>query len=58
MGHIDNWKMDRQFAWQIAVSSGNYKNLPTPEQMFPLPGDEPEESTDYNIEEFYNNAIK
>lgn len=50
--------MQRLFAWQISVSSGNYKEVPTPEQMFPLPGDEEQGMEEFNIEEFYNNAIK
>lgn len=40
------------------MSSGNYKNQPTPEEMLPLPYDNEDEMSGEDLLEFYNNAIK
>lgn len=45
-------------AWAIAISAGHYKQAPKPEEMLPLPYDEEDEEPDWDIQEFYNNAIK
>jgi hypothetical protein len=57
-GKVDEWNVFRMQAYVISLSSGNYKNPPTPAEMFPLPYDDYEIAMDWDIAEFYNNAIK
>lgn len=45
--------------WAIAISSGNYKNIPKPEELYSLPYDnEDETDTPEDIQAFYDNTIK
>lgn len=56
---MEEWKVFRTQAWAIALSSGNYKTPPKPEEMLPLPYDEEEEQEDpEDLQSFYDNAIK
>lgn len=61
-GTVDRWRVERRNAYQIAVSMGNYKTIPSIFEMFPLPYDEElKEINDTDAEywvNFYNNAIK
>lgn len=59
-GKVDNWHVQRVQAYTIALSSGNYKNPPSLEDMFPLPYDKEETSAELGEDwiTFYNNAIK
>jgi hypothetical protein len=60
-GKVEEWRVFRTQAWAIALSSGNYKNPPKPEELLPLPYDEEsgdEELSSEDLLEFYNNAIR
>ena len=39
-GKVDNWRKERDFAYAIMLSSGNYKNPPSMYEVFPLPYDD------------------
>ena len=39
-GKVDDWRIQRDFTYGIMLSSGNYKNPPDRQVLFPLTFDE------------------
>lgn len=56
-GKIDGWRIERDFAYAIVLSSGRFKKAPDKLAMFPLPYDDEIESgfSEDDMVELYNN---
>jgi len=59
-GKVDEWKIFRTHAWAIAVSSGNYRSEPKPEELYSLPYDDEKEDEipSEDLQAFYDTTIK